>query len=552
MFHQGDLQSGIGRAISEQKLVACFIRSDNEESQKWEQQWFGIGRRPAPIDIWALKAVFLRLEFGSQEAGFLNAFCPITSSPTLVVIDKGKVLEKIEAGIARDDFMVRLSKALDLEMHVVNKGEFEKAKQATQAQATASSSAAAAAASSTEAATSSTEAAPPTYPESARTTTAEASDARPSVPATHDQPVQSPALSSTDSRSNAAPSNPTTDMSSLFPNRAQRHEEEAAKRATAEKAERAARAKARRIEEEQALARDKGKGKATQETEKEKSRRDWIAQQKVRKDEAKKDKERILAQIEADKQERKARTQRAAAEAASESSPLPTSIDAASKRRMGAGGMCSLQVRLFDGTSIKGRFEPSATLDSTVREWIKTTTVDQGNVNAADVPFTFKQIISPLPSRSIEVSEERQTLADLGLTPNATLVLVPIAGYTEAYSGNAGRGYMSSALHYTYALANGASSMLGSALSYVPGLSGPAAAGSPTESHSRQSGAHSSDDSPTTLDGSSESAGSSRIKVKTLADQRAEADRQREKNPEFYNGNSSAFEGRKDDDHHKD
>ncbi|KAI5357598.1 putative UBX domain, Ubiquitin-like domain superfamily [Septoria linicola] len=551
MFHQGDLQSGIGRAISEQKLVACFIRSDNEESQKWEQQWFGIGRRPAPIDIWALKAVFLRLEFGSQEAGFLNAFCPITSSPTLVVIDKGKVLEKIEAGIARDDFMVQLSKALDLEMHVVDKGEFEKAKQATQAHASASASAAAGP--STEAATSSTEEAAPTSPESARMPTAEASEARPSVPATHTQPGQSPAPSSTVSRSNAAASSkPTTDMSSLFPDRAQRHEVEAAKRAAAEKAERAARAKARRIEEEQALARDKGKGKATQETEKEKSRRDWIAQQKVRKDEAKRDKERILAQIEADKQERKARTQRAAAEAASESSPLPTSIDAASKRGMGAGGMCSLQVRLFDGTSIKGRFEPSATLDSTVREWIKTTTVDQGNVNAADVPFTFKQIISPLPSRSIEISEERQTLADLGLTPNATLVLVPIAGYTEAYSGNAGRGYMSSALHYTYALANGASSMLGSALSYVPGLSGPAATGSPTESHSQQSGAHSSDDSPPTLDGSSESAGSSRIKVKTLADQRAEADRQREKNPEFYNGNSSAFEGRKDDDHHKD
>lgn len=538
MFHQGDLQSGISRALTEQKLVACFISSDNEESQKWEHQWLGIGRRPAPIDIWATKAVILKLQYGSQEAGFLSAFCPITSSPTFVVIDKGRVVDKIEGGIGHEGFMTRVSTALDIEFHVMKKSEFEAAKQRSQEQDRPENPVtdSAAPTSSNTQQQDGHEAVQPPSTISAESTAPPSQ--QPQQPATVSESTPSP-----------APESSSANMSTLFPDRAQRHEVEAAKRAAAEKAERAARAKARRLEEEKALASDKGKGRATEETEKEKSRRDWILQQKIRKDEAKKDRERILAQIEADKQERKARTQRAAGEAAPESR-LPTSIEAASKRRTGAGGMCSLQVRLFDGTSIKGRFEPSATLDSTVRDWIKSTTAEQGNINAADVPFTFKQIISPMPSRSIEVSEERQSLADLGLTPNATLVLVPVAGYTEAYSGNAGRGYMSSALHYTYALANGASSILGSAISYVPGLGGSATA-APTESTARQSRSASDDEGPTSLDGSSESLGSAKVKVKTLADQRAEAERERAKNPEFYNGNSSAFEGRKDDDDRK-
>ena len=523
MFHEGDLQSGISKALAEQKLVACFVHSDNEESRVWEQQWLSTNIRPAPVVLWAEKAVILKLEYGSTEAGFLAAFCPITTSPTLVVIDKGKVLEKIESGVSQEDFTTRLNEALGLSEMYSRLAE-------RQAQSASAAGAEPATSQPTQSAT--TDAREPEVSSSA-------------LPPTRSGTQQPATSSSSDSRPNTTTTTSSPDMSSLFPDRAQRHEVEATRRAAAEKAERTARAKARQKEEAAALARskDKGKGRASEETETEKSkaaaRRDWITQQKIRKDEAKKDRERILAQIEADKQERKARSQRPAAESVSESR-LPTSIDAASRRRTGAGGMCSLQIRLFDGTSIKGRFEPSATLDKDVRSWIKSTATAE---NAADVPFTFKQIIAPKPSRSIEVSEEHQTLSDLGLTPNATLVLVPIAGYTEAYTGNAGRGYMSSALHYTYALANGASSVLGSALSYVPGLSGPAA------SASTDSLATNTDDEggPSHMDGSVESIGSARVKMKTLADQRAEDEREKDKNPEFYNGNSSAFEGRKDD-----
>ena len=42
-------------------------------------------------------------------------------------------------------------------------------------------------------------------------------------------------------------------------------------------------------------------------------------------------------------------------------------------------------------------------------------------------------------------------------------------------------------------------------------------------------------------------SGAPSTKVKTLADQRAEASKKQDQKAEFYNGNSSAFEGRKDD-----
>ncbi|KAF7196837.1 UBX domain-containing protein 6 [Pseudocercospora fuligena] len=536
MFHDGDLQSGISRAIAEQKLVGLFIRqNDNEESQRWEEKWLSRRQDLAVVDLFATKAVLMKIEYQSQEMGFLSAFCPITKAPTFVVIDKGQVLEKIEGGVSQQEFVERISKALSLEMYTMRKSDLEFMRSNALTPENAGSSSAAAGAASTDS-TAQTE----TPSESGIATPASQDLPEPSI-STSSSAQQDQAISNREPA--PASMHTTNDMSSLFPNRAERLEAEKLKREAAEKAERTARANARRKEAEAAASSksDKGKGKATESSEKEKARRDWLVQQKQRKDEAKQERERILAQIEADKQERKSRFQRPQTEAAS-SPLLSPSVDAASKRRTGAGGMCSLLIRLFDGSSIKGRFEPSATLAGTVRDWIKITTAEQGNTNAADIPFTFKQIMAPQPSRNIEISEEHQSLAELGLTPNATLVLAPVAGYTEAYSSG-GRGYMSSALHYTYALANGATSMLGSALSYVPGFG---AAGTDTLTSSRET---SSDESVGFgSDGTSDRTSS--IKVKTLADQRAEAAK-KDQSAEFYNGNSSAFEGRKDDDEGK-
>jgi hypothetical protein len=209
--------------------------------------------------------------------------------------------------------------------------------------------------------------------------------------------------------------------------------------------------------------------------------------------------------------------------------------------------MCSLQIRLFDGTSIKGRFEPSTSLSSGVRNWIKESTSKEarGSANGADIPYTFKLIRSPQPSRSIEISEEHQSLHDLGLTPNATLVLLPVSGFTDAYSTD-DRGYVNSALNLAYGAASRATGVLSSALSYVPGFG---ASTSADDDHSASSTRR--QEPASNLDGASDDTGSSRIKVRSLADQRADALRKEGKKTEFYNGNSSAFEGRKDDDQKK-
>lgn len=36
MFFEGDLQSGISYAITQQKLVICFLSDDGNESSEWE------------------------------------------------------------------------------------------------------------------------------------------------------------------------------------------------------------------------------------------------------------------------------------------------------------------------------------------------------------------------------------------------------------------------------------------------------------------------------------------------------------------------------------
>lgn len=122
MFHQGDLQSGIALAIQQSKSVACFVRGtrstpscvdesthsnrtldDDRESSEWENEWLqeeqvrGANNSCPYTEIVLLidhkvaqvlttKAVVLRLQAGSQEAGFLAAFCPVNEVPILVII----------------------------------------------------------------------------------------------------------------------------------------------------------------------------------------------------------------------------------------------------------------------------------------------------------------------------------------------------------------------------------------------------------------------------------------------------------------------------------
>jgi chemotaxis protein histidine kinase CheA len=511
MFHDGDLTSGITKAVQGNKLVVCFVRAeDDEASDLWENEWLS-----KPVDAestttfgqqLSTKAVILRLRYGTQEANFLNAFCQITEPPTLVVVHNGQVLEKVEGDVTKEEFIARIRKATKL-------GD---------------------------------ETSWSWIPSTTSQAAAQTVQSSPAASSSSQQPVESSSAASSSSQQPQSQSQPG--IQNLFPERAQQHAAEQSRRDAAQKAERAA---AREKQLEEATAANPAAAAEAR------SRRDWLFQQKKRNEEAKREKERVLAQIEADKQNRKARTQaqRDARLPPSKSIDDPSQSTTPSSKPTSSplhtASQVSLQIRLFDGSSIKSRFPPTATLAADVRQWISSTV--STTVQPTDTPYTFRQILSPAQPRAIGVSEEHQSLRALDLIPSATLVLVPVSGYADAYGGTAGGGYLGAAW-------NLASELLGSVAGIVPGLgglAGPASTAPPPPSDAA---------APSSPLGT---AASARPKVKTLADQRAEEaaaethartgadhDEENRGETEFYNGNSLGFEGRpRDDDdgsHHRD
>ncbi|PQE06169.1 UBX domain-containing protein [Rutstroemia sp. NJR-2017a BBW] len=147
MFYNGDLNSGINQALSESKVVACFVTSNvhlllkcilplvnqrsnidgNEESQLWEDDFL---KDPELKRHMQEKAITLRLEAGSQEANYLAAIFPVPKVPTLAhvglkywlvgvphwrdVSNNGELKEYIASGVTKDDFTLRLGRALGL------------------------------------------------------------------------------------------------------------------------------------------------------------------------------------------------------------------------------------------------------------------------------------------------------------------------------------------------------------------------------------------------------------------------------------------------------
>jgi hypothetical protein len=236
-----------------------------------------------------------------------------------------------------------------------------------------------------------------------------------------------------------------------------------------------------RLEEEEAQRRARDAAAAA-DANKRTRETSYAQEQRRRQHEAQQERQRILRLVEDDRRERRARDElrraqaqaRAAAAAAAaagtrEDAPSGVSdADGATDRGgssarasasapsastsatavpplppRGPSGHCAIQVRLLDGSSIRARFAPDATIATHVRGWIdahyaSTTTAP----TSSPLPYTLKHIRAPQPSRAISVREEHeQTLAALGLHPSATLVMAPsVAQYATAYTGRHGVG----------------------------------------------------------------------------------------------------------------
>ncbi|UPK91563.1 hypothetical protein LCI18_002498 [Fusarium solani-melongenae] len=139
---------------------------------------------------------------------------------------------------------------------------------------------------------------------------------------------------------------------------------------------------------------------------------------------------RILKRIADDKAERRMRAEERQKQ---RSETVETPIEAVTElpSMTKVGSMTALQVRLFDGSTLRSRFKSETALKE-VRSW-----VDESRADGKQ-PYTFKQVLTPLPNKNIDETEEDKTIGDLGLSPSSTLVLIPVKKYVSAYddSGN--------------------------------------------------------------------------------------------------------------------
>ncbi|KAB5562901.1 hypothetical protein GE09DRAFT_763577 [Coniochaeta sp. 2T2.1] len=453
MFFQGTLQEGIATALQQNKLVVCFVTDGESESQKWENEFLV---DDAIRQFLSTKAVMLKLQAGSTEAGYLAAIFPLPKTPTLVIMNKGELKEYIAAGVSREDFMARASKAL-------GGGTVSQPQEPTSSQPTSASS-------------------PTSPPEVAQ---------------------------------------PSPQIQALL-------------------ADRAARLEAQRKKEAEQRRAEKGKAKAeSSQKPKDPAQEKYSEELKKRQQAAREDRQRVLQAIADDKAARKAKAQEREFERGmlkggpvsliGEDGGRVVGVASTGEKEAGGkkegDGRCKLQIRLWDGSTVRHTWDGSETLGKGVRGWLD----QQEGMQGVGVGYGFKVILTPKPSRSIDVGEEGQTLAELGLTPSATLVLVPVAGKgSSAYPTPVGGNVLTRFVWMILGVFTGLWALVVGFVSTLFSTAGaPAAVSGPTDMGVA-----------TGRDQGRKAAG-----LRQLRPQGERKDGQ-----QFYNGNSTNFEPRKDDD----
>lgn len=254
-----------------------------------------------------------------------------------------------------------------------------------------------------------------------------------------------------------------------------------------------------------------------------------------KKNEDKRELERIQAKIEADKTARRKQKEDdiVARQRLSETQHQATSTAEHSRRAPVTGKSINLQVRLFDGRTLRSSFPPTATLANDIRRWLESDLKSQPGT-ASFPPYSFKQIMAPHANREIDVSDEVKRLEQLDLYPSATLVLIPVSTYSEAYTSPGGHGILGHAYRGITGLSSISSSAFGaitSAMSAVTGY-GSGQGQVPTQASAEQSAQ--------TAEATPSRANDASTRVRTLADQRAD---NRNHNEQWYNGNQVSIYG---------
>lgn len=253
-------------------------------------------------------------------------------------------------------------------------------------------------------------------------------------------------------------------------------------------------------------------------SEKPDQRQNWRGVQRERERQQQVERERIKAQIQHDHAERR-RLNELRRQPAIDLTAHDAGNLAESSSRRPTSSEVRIQVRTFEGSTIRSAFGKTATISSQVRPWIDSTT-QQSN------PYNLKIILAPQPNRTIEAAEEEKSLEDLDLVGSCTLVMVPVKGLVESY-GPSGSGMIGSAVSGGYNLLSGS---IGAVLGGVQSVLGFGQVSSEVPVQAAP-------------EGRSTSPPTGQVRVRTLADQRIEAQK---KDQQFYNGNQLNFESRKD------
>ncbi|CAO3565183.1 unnamed protein product [Mortierella alpina] len=237
-------------------------------------------------------------------------------------------------------------------------------------------------------------------------------------------------------------------------------------------------------------------------------------------------KKRVKQALEEDKARRKAekeKAQAAAAAAKAQSGPAPEEVLTPSDIRAQNAGLAQarndaapalafdssrLNIRLFDGSSIRNTFKATDTLQD-VRNWINEN--QEGDENAYN-------IVQLIPQRTF--TDETKLLRDLELCPSATLVLKKTATSSSAY-GTAGDGAVPTLMSYGWSAVSLAGKLVSTAYS-TAAYYNPLASSGPASSSGSGNGANTRPASG----GQADATGSSKKKDRESS----------------YNGNSTSLE----------
>lgn len=331
-------------------------------------------------DLLKEHSIALRLKAGSEEAGYLAQIFPLPRTPTVVIIKNGELKEYITPGTSKEDFLRRVQTAFD------------------------------------------STAAPPAPAPAPATTQPTSAPEQPSPP----QPqAETPVPSEQQSTPPTAAPSTSENVRRILAERAARLQ---AKKEENE----------RKVKEERARTKEKAKAEAEAGMDTDNARAHKQAEAvRKKKQKDQEEKARILKRIEDDKAERRLRAEQREKQkldnlkggdvAASLVNAPETKLSSSSK----SGAITALQVRLFDGSTLRNRFKTTAHLKE-VRQW-----VDENRGDGSQ-PYTFKQVLTPLPNKNIDETEEDKPLGDLGLFPSSTLVLIPVKKFTTAYDESQG------------------------------------------------------------------------------------------------------------------